>query len=116
MVSKLLIWMASTSQLEDLKDYSKRSRISLASMLTCFMFISIIDRQLREFNDRFDEVNTKLLLCMASFNPIDSFAAYDKEILVKLAQFYPKDFTKLDTKDLHNLFHLSCNSFKPFII
>ncbi len=46
---------------------------------------------------------------MASFNPIDSFAAYDKENLVKLAQFYPKDFTKLDPKDLHNLFHLSCN-------
>nr|ABA97480.1 hypothetical protein LOC_Os12g18750 [Oryza sativa Japonica Group] len=57
MASKLLIWMASTSRLEDLKDYSKRSRISLASMLTCFMFISIIDRQLREFNDRFDESN-----------------------------------------------------------
>ncbi|XP_052146816.1 uncharacterized protein LOC127765887 isoform X3 [Oryza glaberrima] len=69
------------------------------------MFISIIDRQLQELNDRFDEVNTELLLCMASFNPIDSFAAYDKENLVKLAQFYPKDFT--ETELLHLPFQLT---------
>uniref|UniRef100_A0A0A9F382 HAT C-terminal dimerisation domain-containing protein n=1 Tax=Arundo donax TaxID=35708 RepID=A0A0A9F382_ARUDO len=60
------------------------------------MFLSIIDRQLRELNDRFDEVNTKLLICMASFNPCDSFAAYDKDNLVKLAQFYPKDFSSIE--------------------
>jgi hypothetical protein len=58
------------------------------------MFISLIDRQLRELNDRFDEVNTDLLLCMASFNPVDSFADYDKNSLMKLAKFYPRDFTE----------------------
>ncbi|WVZ54309.1 hypothetical protein U9M48_005128 [Paspalum notatum var. saurae] len=66
------------------------------------MFLSVIDRQLRELNDRFDEVNTELLLCMASFNPIDSFAAYDKANLVKLAQFYPDDFSRFEMD------HLSC--------
>ncbi|XP_062213749.1 uncharacterized protein LOC133914723 [Phragmites australis] len=66
------------------------------------MFLGVIDRQLRELNDRFDEVNTKLLICMASFNPIDSFAAFDKENLVKLAQFYPKDFTKDEMLKLPN--------------
>ncbi|XP_062208934.1 uncharacterized protein LOC133910615 [Phragmites australis] len=66
------------------------------------MFLGVIDRQLRELNDRFDEVNTKLLICMASFNPIDSFAAFDKENLVKLARFYPKDFTKDEMLKLPN--------------
>ncbi|XP_062206140.1 uncharacterized protein LOC133908020 [Phragmites australis] len=66
------------------------------------MFLGVIDRQLRELNDRFDEVNTELLICMASFNPIDSFAAFDKENLVKLAQFYPTDFTKDEMLKLPN--------------
>jgi len=41
------------------------------------MFVSVVDRQLRELNDRFDEVNTELLSCMAAFSPLDSFAAYN---------------------------------------
>ena len=58
------------------------------------MFVSIIDRQLRELNDRFDEVNTELLSCMAAFSPLDSFAAYNQAKLVTLAtKFYRKDFT-----------------------
>ncbi|KAI4969793.1 hypothetical protein ZWY2020_000707 [Hordeum vulgare] len=60
------------------------------------MFLGLIDRQLQELNNRFDEVNTELLVCMASFNPVDSFAAYDQEKLVKLAHFYPKDFSKTE--------------------
>jgi hypothetical protein len=58
------------------------------------MFVSDIDRQLRELNDRFDEVNIELLSCMAAFSPLDSFAAYDQAKLVTLAiKFYPNDFT-----------------------
>jgi hypothetical protein len=58
------------------------------------MFLSIIDRQLRELNDIFDEVNIELLSCMAAFSPLNIFAAYDQEKLVRLAtKFYPKDFT-----------------------
>lgn len=64
------------------------------------MFLSVIDRQLRELNDRFDEVNTDLLVCMASFNPTNSFGSFDKEMLVKLAQFYPNDFSANDIMHL----------------
>ena len=64
------------------------------------MFLSVIDRQLQELNDRFDEVNTDLLLCMSSFNPVDSFAAYDKNNLLRLAQFYPKDFSSTELMHL----------------
>jgi hypothetical protein len=66
------------------------------------MFLSIIDRQLQELNDRFDEVNTDLLICMSAFNPANSFAAFDKASLIKLAQFYPNDFSRLE------LDHLPC--------
>jgi hypothetical protein len=60
------------------------------------MFLGVIDRQIGEFKDRFDEVNTELLVCMASFNPTGSFYAYDKERLVKLAHFYPNDFSMME--------------------
>ncbi|XP_062191278.1 uncharacterized protein LOC133895100 [Phragmites australis] len=60
------------------------------------VFLSAIDRILRELNDRFDEVNTNLLLCMASFNAVDSFVVFDKDKLVKLAQFYPNDFSSIE--------------------
>jgi hypothetical protein len=39
---------------------------------------------------------------MSAFNPANSFAAFDKASLVKLAQFYPNDFSRLE------LDHLPC--------
>ena len=45
------------------------------------MFLGVIDRQVQELNNRFDEVNTELLRCMASFNPSNSFAAFNVEKL-----------------------------------
>ncbi|ONM32990.1 hypothetical protein ZEAMMB73_Zm00001d041425 [Zea mays] len=53
---------------------------------------SVIDRQLVELNNRFDEVNIELLRCMASFNPSKNFDGFSTEKLVKLAGFYPQDF------------------------
>ncbi|XP_073355252.1 uncharacterized protein [Aegilops tauschii subsp. strangulata] len=56
---------------------------------------SVIDWQLQEFGDRFNEVNSALLGHMASFNPNDGFVAFNLDSLVKLAEFYPDD---LDSK------------------
>ncbi|CAN6268617.1 unnamed protein product [Urochloa humidicola] len=64
------------------------------------MFLSVIDRQLQELNERFDEVNTDLLLCMAAFSPVDNFANWDKDKLVKLAGFYPNDFSSSEMNHL----------------
>ena len=44
------------------------------------MFLSVLDRQLQELDEKFDEVNAELLICMASFSRIDSFAAFDKDM------------------------------------
>nr|XP_008342458.2 uncharacterized protein LOC103405259 [Malus domestica] len=53
------------------------------------LFSVVIDSQLTELNDRFNETITELLICLASLSPNDSFAAFDKEKLLRLAQLYP---------------------------
>ncbi|CAN6586744.1 unnamed protein product [Malus baccata var. baccata] len=52
-------------------------------------FIYVIDEKITEFEDYFNEVNTKLLICLACLSPKDSFVAFDKPKLLRLAQFYP---------------------------
>ena len=53
---------------------------------------NIIDGKVQELNNRFDEVNIDLLICMASFSPTNSFAAFNAENMIKLAKLYPRDF------------------------
>ncbi|XP_050111822.1 uncharacterized protein LOC126590402 [Malus sylvestris] len=60
------------------------------------LFTDVIDKQLTELNDRFTEKNTELLLCVACLSPSNSFSAFDKEKLMRLAQFYPSDFSEHD--------------------
>ncbi|XP_044336326.1 uncharacterized protein [Triticum aestivum] len=64
------------------------------------MFLGVIDRQVQELNNMFDEVNTELLRCMASFSPAKSFSSFNIDDLVKLAGFYPHDF---DFEEMHQL-------------
>ncbi|CAL8116952.1 unnamed protein product [Prunus armeniaca] len=60
------------------------------------LFIYVIDEQITELEDRFNEVNTELLICLACLSPKDSFVAFDKSKLLRLAQFYPQDFSDED--------------------
>ncbi|XP_075674827.1 uncharacterized protein LOC142644022 [Castanea sativa] len=60
------------------------------------LFYTVIDMQLQELNNRFSEVNTDLLICMAYLNPSNSFVAFDKEKLIHPAKFYPYDFPGTD--------------------
>ncbi|KAH9669535.1 hypothetical protein KPL70_021825 [Citrus sinensis] len=60
------------------------------------LFCTILDMQLQELNSRFNEINTKLLMCLACLCPKDLFAAFNKETLLRLAQFYLKDFSPID--------------------
>ncbi|XP_020992024.1 uncharacterized protein LOC107474014 [Arachis duranensis] len=81
-----------------------RRKIQKVSNLHHFqveLFYQVVDRQLQEFNNRqlqelnnrFIEVNTELLLYIACLNPSDSFFAFDKEKLLRLAEFYPREFS-----------------------
>ncbi|CAN6551632.1 unnamed protein product [Malus baccata var. baccata] len=60
------------------------------------VFFCVIDEQLMELGDRFNEVNTELLVCLACLNPDNFFIAFDKQKLLRLAQFYPQDFSDED--------------------
>ncbi|XP_021839078.2 uncharacterized protein [Spinacia oleracea] len=56
------------------------------------VFLSVIDLQLQELENRFSEVTKDLLVCMSCFNLSNQFASFDKEKLIQLAKFYPNDF------------------------
>jgi len=63
-------------------------------------FNPIIDLQLAEFNDRFNEANSQLLTQIAAFNPKNSFEAFKFESLMELAKSYPDDFDSTQLRDL----------------
>ncbi|XP_060966851.1 uncharacterized protein LOC115703951 [Cannabis sativa] len=65
-------------------------------------FYAVIDMQLQELNERFNEVNTELLLSLASLCPSDSFEAFDKERLIRFAEYYPRDFSTFELTMLDN--------------
>ena len=72
--------------------------------------------QLQELNNRFSEVNTDLLLFMVCLNPSNSFVAFDKEKLIRLAKFYPSDFLganilALDSQLQNYIFDIRSNDF-----
>ncbi|XP_050141168.1 uncharacterized protein LOC126617173 [Malus sylvestris] len=80
--------------MEDLRFVPGKSRRK-APILTNFhyyrvdLYFQVLDTQLKELNDRFNEVNTELLLCMACLSPVNNFASFDKAKIVRLAQLYP---------------------------
>jgi hypothetical protein len=38
----------------------------------------------------------ELLVCMSALNPSNSFASYDAQKVMRLAQFYPNDISSMD--------------------
>ncbi|XP_078171495.1 uncharacterized protein LOC144565578 [Carex rostrata] len=66
------------------------------------LFNTVIDMQLKELNDRFNETNTQLLICMSCLDPRNSFSAFDIEKLVQLAQFYHSDFNQFELPVLNS--------------
>ena len=64
------------------------------------VFYSVLDMQLQELNNRFNEVNTELLICLACLCPNESFVAFDKQKLIRLAELYPDDFSYLELMTL----------------
>lgn len=51
------------------------------------IFYAVIDSQLQELNDRFNNVNTKLLSSTACLDPPHSFSAFNNAKLLKFADF-----------------------------
>nr|XP_028945669.1 uncharacterized protein LOC103423373 [Malus domestica] len=93
------------ANMEDLHFVSGKSRRK-APKITNFhyycvdLYFQVLDMQLKELNDRFNEVNTELLLCMACLSPVNNFASFDKAKIVRLAQLYSQDFDRMDLMNL----------------
>ena len=64
------------------------------------VYIGVIDQISQELDNRFDEINMELLSCMVAFNPSKSFESFDAQKLRRLAEFYPKDFSKNNLRRL----------------
>jgi hypothetical protein len=58
------------------------------------VYIGVIDQISQELDNRFDEINMELLSCMVAFSPSNSFQSIDAQKLRRLAEFYPKEFSK----------------------
>ncbi|KAJ9566023.1 hypothetical protein OSB04_001989 [Centaurea solstitialis] len=76
------------------------------------IFKTVIDWMLQELNSRFDEVTIELLSCMACFSPNDPFSSFNKDKLVRLAKFYPSDFSEMDFVYLENELETFCFDMK----
>ncbi|KAH0689909.1 hypothetical protein KY289_017267 [Solanum tuberosum] len=66
------------------------------------VFCNIIDWQLQELNDRFNEVSTDLLHGIACLNPINSFSSFDNKKIMRMAELYPDDFDEFNMDTLEN--------------
>uniref|UniRef100_A0A8R7VAZ0 Zinc finger MYM-type protein 1 n=1 Tax=Triticum urartu TaxID=4572 RepID=A0A8R7VAZ0_TRIUA len=67
-------------------------------------FNDVIDWLLQELDNRFNEKNSKLLICLAALSPKESFKDFNLEHLMDIARLYPKDFDDGELRDLtHHL-------------
>ncbi|XP_009615395.2 uncharacterized protein [Nicotiana tomentosiformis] len=82
------------------KSKRKSSGICYSHHLRIDIFYAVIDVQLQELNDRFDVVSSDLLLGMASLNPANFFANFDKGRIMTLAKCYPNEFDEVHIRDL----------------
>ncbi|XP_021724324.1 zinc finger MYM-type protein 1-like [Chenopodium quinoa] len=64
------------------------------------IFLRVIDLLLQELDDRFNERNMEILMCMACLSPKDNFSSFDKDKVLKLASFYPEEFSSFDLMTL----------------
>uniref|UniRef100_A0A1S3X156 Retrovirus-related Pol polyprotein from transposon TNT 1-94 n=1 Tax=Nicotiana tabacum TaxID=4097 RepID=A0A1S3X156_TOBAC len=76
------------------KSKRKSSGVCYSHCLHVEIFYVVIDVQLQELNDHFDVVSSDLLLGMASLNPANFFANFDKGRIMTLAKCYPNEFTE----------------------
>ncbi|KAK4404291.1 hypothetical protein Sango_0797700 [Sesamum angolense] len=60
------------------------------------IFLAVIDLLVVEINNRFSEASTELLRCISCLDPRNSFAKFDHDMLIRLAEIYSDDFSSCD--------------------
>ncbi|XP_016461108.2 uncharacterized protein LOC107784483 [Nicotiana tabacum] len=64
------------------------------------IFYAVIDLHFQELNRCFDAVSIDLLLGMDSLNPANSFGNFDKNMIMRLAEYYLNEFDSSKLRDL----------------
>ncbi|XP_076913817.1 uncharacterized protein LOC143572577 [Bidens hawaiensis] len=82
----------------DPKNRRKKTGITNRHHYVVNNFNTVLDMQIQELGNRFNEVTTNLLTYMSSLSPCLNFGAFDKLNFLKLAEMYPCDFN-FDEKD-----------------
>ena len=73
------------------------------------LFNVVHDQVITELNNRFAERSTQLLRCIACLDPRNSFANFDEDKLVELAELYADDFS------IYEISFVLRNQFESFI-
>lgn len=73
-----------------------KNKVTLRHYYKVGIFNVAIDATMTEINHRFNEVSSELLVCMSCLNPSNSFAMFNVDKLVRLAEIYEADFTISD--------------------
>jgi hypothetical protein len=68
--------------------YSHRYRVDI--------FLAMLGLLLFEMDERFSEISTNLLKCIACLDPRDSFSKFDHDKPLELASIYYADFSSVD--------------------
>ncbi|XP_022007842.1 zinc finger MYM-type protein 1-like [Helianthus annuus] len=82
----------------DPKNRRRKTNITNRHHFVVNNFNTVLDMQIQELGNRFNEVTTNLLTYMSSLSPRNNFSSFNKLNLLKLAEMYPYDFT-FDEKD-----------------
>ncbi|XP_022014873.1 uncharacterized protein LOC110914386 [Helianthus annuus] len=82
----------------DPKNRRRKTNITNRHHFVVNNFNTVLDMQIQELGNLFNEVTTNLLTCMSTLSPRDNFSSFNKLNLLKLAEMYPYDFT-FDEKD-----------------
>ncbi|KAM3217590.1 hypothetical protein P3L10_027033 [Capsicum annuum] len=82
------------------KSKRRPSSVTYSHHLRVELFYAIIDLQLQELNNRFDVVSGNFLLGMASLNPMNAFANFDKKKIIILVKHYPDEFDESKLREL----------------
>ncbi|XP_076919532.1 uncharacterized protein LOC143580372 [Bidens hawaiensis] len=56
-------------------------------------FNTVLDMQIQDLGNRFNEVTTELLMCMGSLSPDGNFSAFNEDNMLRLAKMYQNDFS-----------------------
>ncbi|KAJ9538447.1 hypothetical protein OSB04_031180 [Centaurea solstitialis] len=93
------------------RSHRKASKMTNLHYYRVELYYAVIDLQLMELENRFNETSTELLISMAYLNSKNSFEAFNKGKLIRLARFYPSDFSEMELMVLED--QLGTNVLKP---